>query len=91
MVDEVALLLPHPAQQLIQARTIIKLVKQADKEVNVAGGIDEMSSGTLELGSPNLDGQCLCEDLRQFLFGSSGSDRVSLVIVNYMGSLAEVS
>jgi len=70
VIKEIALLLSHAAQQLIQACAIIELIKQADKEVNVTSRVNEMPSWAFEFWSPNLNGESFGEDLGKLLFGS---------------------
>jgi hypothetical protein len=87
VVEEIALLLSHTAQQLIQACTIVELIQQADKEVYVASRVNEMPSRAFEFWSPDLNGKGFREDLGEFLLGSQGRSCVLLLVVKDMCSL----
>lgn len=88
VVYEVTLLLPHPTQQLIKACTIVELVKKMDEEVYISRSVNEMSTGTLKLWFPDLQGHSLCEDLlRKLMLGTHSCCNVLMVIVDNMRSL----
>lgn len=81
------MLLSHAAEQLIQTCAIVKLIKQAYEEVDVACRIYEMPTRAFELRSPDLDSESFGEDLRKLLFGSKSSRSVALLVIENMRSL----
>lgn len=91
MIDEIALLLSHASKQLIQTCTIVEFIKKADKEIDVTGCVDKMPSRAFVLRTPDLDGKCLGEDLRQLLLRCSSCCSVLLIVVDDMGSLGKLA
>lgn len=88
VVDEVALLLPYPPQELVETCAVVKLVEQVDEEVNISGRVDKVSSWSLVFGSPDLDTHGLGEYLlRKLVLCRDSSWGIILVVVHYTGSL----
>lgn len=91
MIDEITLLFSHAAQQLIQTCAVVKLIKKTNKEIDVSGGVNEVSTRALVFWSPNLNGECLSKDLGQFVLGRSCSRCIPLIVINYVRSLVELA
>lgn len=88
MVDEVALLLPDPAKQLLKICPVVKLIKKTDKEIDITSSVNEMSPWSLIFWLPDLQSHSLREYLlRQFMLRTCGSRFILAVIVENMRSL----
>lgn len=63
MVKEIPRSFPVSFRECFHAGSIVQLIKESNKEVDVTAGVDKVSTGALVIRSPDLDLHCLRKDL----------------------------
>lgn len=89
MTNKVTSFLTNSSCQCFQARFVVQLIEQTNKESDVSTSVDEMSSGPFIVWFPDLDGHGFGENLlRNLVFGILSSlHLVWIVRVNNMSRL----